>query len=282
MFKKLTYYLKSVRFEETVFSLPFAFVGAILSSRFDLELETILLIILAMFGARTFGMAANRVIDSTIDSLNPRTSSRHLPRGLIHQNELIFIGFVALVCLFFAAWKLNFLSLILSPVAALYLGIYSYSKRFTWLSSLVLGLALAIAPAGGWIAVMGAFSFETLLLCSGVAFWATSFDIIYHTQDREFYIKHGLHSFSQKFGLKGSFIISKVLDSLAIFSFFILGFVMDLSYIYYLGCLLASVGIFLRYHFVTPSDLSKIPIVFMYTNSYFSFIFFIFTLISVM
>ena len=282
MFKKLNNYLKSVRFEETVFSLPFAFVGAILSSPSHLELETILLIILAMVGARTFGMAANRVIDSTIDSLNPRTSSRHLPRGLIHQNELIVIGFVGLVCLFFAAWKLNFLSLILSPVAALYLGIYSYSKRFTWLSSLVLGLALAIAPAGGWIAVMGAFSFETLVLCTGVAFWATAFDIIYHTQDREFYIKHGLHSFAQKFGLKGSFIISKVFDSLAIFSFFILGFIMHLSYIYYLGCLLASVGIFLRYHFVTPSDLSKIPIVFMYTNSYFSFVFFIFTLISVM
>ena len=282
MFIKLSNYLKSVRFEETLFSLPFAFVGAILSRRSYLELETTLLIILAMFGARTFGMAANRVIDSTIDSWNPRTSSRHIPKGLIHPNELILIGCISLVCLFFAAWKLNFLSLILSPVAALYLGIYPYSKRFTWLSSLVLGLALSIAPAGGWIAVTGTFSLEIFLLCSGVAFWATAFDIIYHTQDREFYIKYGLHSFAQRFGLKYSFIISKFFDFLAIFSFFSLGFVMDLPYTYYLGCLLASVGIFLRYYFVAPSDLSKIPVVFMYSNAYFSFVFFIFTLISVM
>ena len=103
MFIKLSNYLKSVRFEETLFSLPFAFVGAILSRRSYLELETTLLIILAMFGARTFGMAANRVIDSTIDSWNPRTSSRHIPKGLIHPNELILIGCIALVCLFFAS-----------------------------------------------------------------------------------------------------------------------------------------------------------------------------------
>ena len=282
MFNKLSNYLQSVRFEETLFSLPFAFVGAILPKSSFPGLETTFLIIVSMVGARTFGMVANRVIDSKIDSLNPRTLNRHLPKGLIHRNELICLGLIGLVCLFFAAWQLNYLSLILSPIAAVYLAIYPFSKRFTWLSSFVLGWALAIAPAGGWIAVTGTFSFETLLLSTGVAFWAIAFDTIYHTQDREFYIKHGLYSFAQKFGLKRSFIISKIFDSVAILSFVSLGVVMGLSNFYYLGCLLASIGILLRYYYVTPSDLSKIPKVFMYTNAYFSFAFLIFIFIAVM
>ncbi|MQG19224.1 MAG: 4-hydroxybenzoate octaprenyltransferase [SAR202 cluster bacterium] len=281
VFNKFIDYLKSIRFEETIFSLPFAFVGAILSRSSFLQFETITLIILAMIGARTFGMSANRVIDLKIDSLNPRTSSRHLPAGLIHPSELVVVGLIGLACLFFASWKLNFLSFILSPIAGFYLAIYPFSKRFTWLSSLILGGALALAPAGGWIGAAGTFSYATVILSTGVVFWATAFDIIYHTQDREFYIKHGLYSFAQKFGLARSFTIAKFFDLIAILSFISLGFVLELSYVYFLGCFISSLGILLRYYFVTPLDLSKIPKVFMFTNGYFSFVFFIFTILTV-
>ena len=214
-------FLRLLKLNETLFALPFAYSGLLLAyeSVDDLELIKIIWITLAMVGARTFGMLMNRVIDKRIDSINPRTKGRDLPSGRVKVVSILLIAFFALLLFMISAFMLNTLAFYLAPIVAVYMLIYSYTKRFTWLSSFFLGGVLAIAPSGAWIGVNDSLGFEPVILSTAVALWATSFDILYHIQDVDFYFENKLYSFSSKFGVGFSVTATKLLDFLSVHGF---------------------------------------------------------------
>ncbi len=175
-----------IKFEHSVFALPFAFVSALLAASGVPELGKVIWIVVAMVGARSGAMGLNRVIDREIDLNNPRTSGREIPRGAISVSAAMALVAVSFVLMVFAAYMLNPLCLKLSPVAIAVLIIYSYTKRFTWMSHFVLGLAISAAPLGAWMAVRGSFDLEIVPLVSAVIFWLAGFDVLYALQDVDF------------------------------------------------------------------------------------------------
>ena len=205
-------YGRMIRFPHSVFALPFALTATLLAAREGgITGGQVFWIVVAMVAARSAAMGFNRLVDHAIDARNPRTATRELPRGVVSRPEVL--GFVILSSAAFvlAAGMLNSLCLALSPVAlAIVLG-YSYTKRFTVLSHLVLGLSLAIAPIGAWIAVRGTLDGPALLMGGGVMFWVAGFDIIYSCQDYEVDRGEGLFSIPARFGIKGALVISAVL-----------------------------------------------------------------------
>ena len=202
---KVSLYFGSIRIWETLFALPFAFIGMILAS--DAVnghgwpgWSIFLWINVAAFGARTLGMAANRLIHAKEDAANPRTVGRHLPAGLLAPREVAVMAGLGLLILFLGASQLNALALFLSPFAAAYVVFYSYAKYFTWLCNFCLGWALAIAPAAAWIGVTGQLAPEALLLSFSVAMWAGGFDIIYACTDYDFDRQYGTRSVPARIG----------------------------------------------------------------------------------
>lgn len=193
MFKKIGIFLQMIKFEHTVFALPFAFMGALLGSVVMFgTLPTwsqIGWIVVAMFGARSAAMGLNRLIDRISDAKNPRTAGRAIPAGLLKIGEVvIFIG-ISFFLLFWAAFKLNPLSAKLLPIAVFLLVIYSFTKRFTWACHLILGLTIALAPLGGWVAVTGSVNWTSMVFYFTIVFWTAGFDVIYSCQDVEFDLK---------------------------------------------------------------------------------------------
>ena len=280
--KRSPQFFSAIRFQETVFALPFAYTGMILAADGLPTFYQFMWITVAMVSARTFGMACNRVVDRHIDARNPRTASRHLPTKRLRVSDLVILSAVALGLFFVASAMLNDLALVLAPVAAVYLALYPFSKRFTWTANLLLGLALAIAPSAAWIGVLGSLDWEPLLLSVSVASWAASFDIIYHTQDYEFYSRDGLHSIAQKFGSVVAFRWAKVLDIIAVGSLLVMGQWMELSFPYYLGCVI-SIGLLVaKYRLVSPTDMSRVTIAFFRINAYISITIFAATLVSIL
>jgi len=202
-----------IKFEHTLFALPFAFLGMMLAAEGWPSWLTVFWIVVAMVGARSAAMGFNRLADRRIDAENPRTASRALPAGLVSPGWVA--GFIAVNCalLLVAAWQLNPLTLAFAPVALVVLLGYSYTKRFTWASHLVLGLALGGAPVGAWIAVRGAFAWTPFLLCAAVLLWVAGFDVLYALQDVDFDRRRGLHSIPARFGVVGSLWISGALHA---------------------------------------------------------------------
>ena len=267
---KAPLFLGAVRFQETIFALPFAYSGMALAADGLPELNDFVWVTVAMVGARTLGMSANRVIDRHIDAGNPRTAMRHLPQGLLGAGEMYALCAVSVLVFFVAAWQLNPLALALAPVAAAYLVAYPYAKRFTWAGSFMLGWALAIAPAGAWIGVTGTIEWEAALLSAAVASWASSFDILYHAEDRDYYTRSGLHSVSQRFGIPAAFRISASLDAIAVGCLVAFGLVMGLAFPFYIGCLAVSALLIYRRRMISPDDLSRMGAAFMRINAYVS------------
>lgn len=213
MIKKLRLIMDFIKIEHTLFALPFAYMGAFLAEGGMIDLRTGILIATAFTGMRTIAMTFNRIIDREIDALNPRTANRHLPAGLITLGEAYTIALLSGVIYFTSAYLINELAFKLSPIPVITAYIYPYLKRYTILSHYVLGLNLAYAPMGGWIAVTNSFDFlgkDSLPFFIGIAviFWVAGFDIIYALQDYEFDRKHGLHSIPARFGIKKAKIIS--------------------------------------------------------------------------
>ena len=203
--------LRMIKFEHTLFALPFAFLGMMLAAEGWPAWRTVGWIVVAMVGARSAAMGFNRLADRHIDAANPRTTGRELPAGKLSPEFVAGFVLVSAALLVFAAWRLNPLALGLSPLAlAIVLG-YSYTKRFTSWSHLVLGLALAGAPMGGWIAVRGELGWPPVVLGSAVILWVAGFDILYALQDLEFDRRHGLHSIPSRFGEDGAHLISAFL-----------------------------------------------------------------------
>ncbi len=280
--RRVPLYLGATRFQESVFALPFAYTGMILAADGLPTWQQFVWITVAMVAARTLGMAANRVIDRHIDAANPRTADRHLPRGRLGAAEMTALALAAAGVFLFAASQLNTLALVLAPVAAAYLVLYPYTKRYTWTTNLMLGWALAIAPAAAWIGVRGSLGGEPVLLSAAVALWAGSFDILYHTQDREFHLSSGLHSVAQRFGVEAAFWWARVLDTAALGSLLGLGLWMDLGPWYFAGVGVAAAILVYKHRMISPADLSRLNVAFFRMNAYVSTTVLLATLIAVL
>lgn len=268
--RKLALFVDAIKFHESIFALPFAYTGMILAADGLPALDKFVWISIAMVGARTVGMAANRIIDRYIDARNPRNASRHLPTGKLSVRDMTLLTLIALAVFVFAAAMLNPLALALSPVAIAYLIFYPYTKRFTWASNLLLGWALAIAPTAAWVGVTGSLAWQPVLLSLGVALWAGSFDILYHTQDYDFQNREGLHSVATRFGIVGAFRFARIMDGLALIALLALGLWMALTWPYYIGLALAAGFLIYKHRLVSPDDLSKLGMAFFRINAYVS------------
>ena len=280
--RKLRYILDAVRIQESLFALPFAYVGMLLAARGLPSLRSFIWVTVAMIGARNAGMAFNRVLDRDLDALNPRTADRHLPRGLLQPWELTALGLVGLALFFGAAAALNPLALTLSPVAALFVVGYSLMKRITWLTHLALGMTLAIAPAGGWIGVTGSLSWVVALLMFIVATFASGFDIFNTCQDVEFDRAHRVYSLPARFGLRSAFWVSRLLHVGTSLGLLILGLWLHLAWPYFAGWAIASGLLVYEHQALSPDDMSKLRFVFLRINALISVTIFASTLAAVL
>jgi len=264
--RRLRLYLDLIRFEHTLFALPFAYGGMLLAAGGWPGLRTFLLVTLAMVGARTMAMALNRLIDWKIDALNPRTQNRHLPKGLVKPWETLFLALVGLLLLTLAGLSLNPLTTRLLPVAVFFLTIYSYTKRFTWLCHYVLGLTIGAAAAGGWIAVTGSFHPTAYWLWAGVGLWIAGFDILYATQDYTFDRAYGVKSIPARFGIPLSLWIARATHLTAWLAFLLAGLSYGAGSLYFLGLLLVGGLLFYEHRLVSPQDLSRVDLAFFQAN----------------
>lgn len=263
---RLKTYLDLVRFEHTLFALPFAYGGMLLAARSWPGWEVFGWITVAMVGARTGAMALNRLFDQRIDAANPRTAGRHLPRGLVKPNEVLILAIVGLLLLTLAALSLNSLTAQLLPVAVFFLVGYSYTKRFTWLCHFWLGLTIGAATAGGWIAVTGAFEPALFALWAGTALWLAGFDILYATQDYRFDRENGIYSIPARFGIPVALRIAQVSHALTFGFFLLTGVLVGAGWVYYLGVLGVGAVLWYEHRLVKPDDLSKVDQAFFQAN----------------
>lgn len=280
VFEKIKVILEMIKFSHTVFALPFAFMGAILSARGIPSPTKIFWILIAMVGARSAAMFLNRLIDWRIDALNPRTKDRAIPKGLVTPVQTVILIIASFVVFFLAAYMLNELCFKLAPIAMGILILYSYTKRFTWLSHFVLGIALSMAPIGAWIAVTGKFELPAFILGLAVVFWLSGFDILYALQDIEFDKKMGLYSIPRFLGIKKSLWLSRGFHLTMIILLLLLYPIMALGKFYLIGIIAASGLLIYEHSLIKEHDLSKINIAFFNANAYVSLCIFIFTLID--
>ena len=269
-----------VKIEHTIFALPFAFLSALLALRGLPRPEQIAWILLAMVGARSAAMAFNRLVDLPFDAKNPRTANRALPRGLVTKGFVVGFIIVSSAALVFAASRLNTLSLALSPVALTIVFFYSFTKRFTWLSHVFLGLALASAPIGVWIALRGTIEASPLILGLAVLLWVSGFDIIYSCQDVDFDGKEPLYSIPKRFGTAAALRISILFHLIMIGILAFLFWKEDLGTISYVG--LSVVGLLFVYEhsLVRPGDLSRANAAFFTVNGWISVLLFMTTMMD--
>ncbi|OLN31605.1 UbiA-like polyprenyltransferase [Desulfosporosinus metallidurans] len=277
---KLRVFFEMIKFEHTLFALPFAYLGAFLAADGVPSVSKLVWITLAMIGARTAAMSLNRLIDRHIDARNPRTAQRALPAGQLRVKEVYFYTVLSFLLLGYSAYKLNYLALMLMPIAVFFLVLYSYTKRFTWACHLALGISLGLAPAGAWIGVTGHWALAPILLGLGVVTWVAGFDVVYACQDVEFDRKEGLHSIPAIFGVQRGLEISSFLHMLAPLFFIAVGVVMSMSWLYYAGVGIAIILLFRQHRIVTADDLSKIGVAFFDLNGYLSILLFVFSILD--
>lgn len=282
---KIRLFLEMIKFEHTIFALPYAYIGMVMASYYTYHTwpswSTVIWVTLAMVGARSAAMGLNRVIDAAIDAKNPRTANREIPRGAIKMAEAWAFIILSFALLGVAAWMLNPLCLELMPIAVFFLVLYPYCKRFTWACHLVLGIADALAPLGGWIAVTGRFDAPALLLGTAVAVWIAAFDIIYACQDVEFDRANRLHSIPSRFGIRGGLWISRCLHIATVVLFALVPLYVDLGIFYWIGVAGVAVLLFIEHRLISPKDMSKIDLAFFTVNSYVASVAFIFTLTDI-
>jgi 4-hydroxybenzoate polyprenyltransferase len=281
MWRRFRLTLEMIKFEHSVFALPFALTGALLAVR-DGSLAGELLwrklawIVVAMVSARSAAMAFNRLIDADIDARNPRTSLRHIPAGLLSSG--FAWGFVTASSLIFifAARQLNTLCFRLAPVALGVIFSYSFTKRFTSFSHLVLGFALGIAPAAAWIAIRGSLDPRILWLTAAVSFWTAGFDIIYSCQDYEFDSDAGLFSLPRRLGISRALHVSRLLHALMLACLLALVYTLQLGPLSLVGIAIVAALLIYEHSLVKPTDLSRVDAAFFTMNGYVSVLFFLF------
>ncbi|ADY73380.1 4-hydroxybenzoate polyprenyltransferase [Desulfurobacterium thermolithotrophum DSM 11699] len=279
MLNRIKNYMEMIKVEHTVFALPFALTSALIAANGFPSLYQTFWIIVALFGARTAAMSLNRLIDAEIDAKNPRTANRHIPRGVVKKTEVLVLAIVGFALMIYGAYKLNSLALKLSPIAVAVLTLYSFTKRFTWLCHIVLGVAIALAPFGAWVAIKGSVSLSAFLLSISVGLWVAGFDIIYALQDVEFDRKEGLYSIPAVLGEKRALFLSKVFHILTLFGLIWVGIIENLGFWYYLGLAISALFM-LREHRIISKDKTKINYAFFNLNGYISLSIFLFTLLN--
>ena len=277
---KVPLYLGAIRVWESLFALPFAYMGMFLAADGWPELSDFIWITVAMAGARTLAMSANRFIHRREDAQNPRTANRHLPRGLLKPWEVVLMAAVSLGVFLFAASQLNPLAFALAPVAAVYVVAYSFAKYYTWACNLFLGWALAIAPIGAWIGVTGTFEWPAVLLAFAVATWAGGFDVVYTCSDYEFDGRYGIHSIPRRFGIPAAFNITRLLHFLSAAALLALGFWLELNFYYFIGWALSASLLVFENTLMKPDELSRLNSPLFKYNSGVSMMHLIFTIVA--
>jgi 4-hydroxybenzoate polyprenyltransferase len=256
---RLTTYLSFVRFSHSVFALPFAFAGALLAARHaPLTWPKIAWILVAMVAARSAAMGFNRLVDARFDALNPRTANREIPRGLMSMREAVAFVATAAAVFVYAAWRLNPICFALSPVALAIVFWYSLAKRYTSWTQLFLGLAMAVAPVGGWLAVGGRGGLEPWLLALAIGAWVGGFDVLYACQDLDFDRAHGLRSIPVRFGVPAALAISRAMHVVTVVCLLALGAVTPVPWFYYAGVGAVAALLVYEQSLVRPTDLSQV------------------------
>ncbi|HKM91981.1 MAG TPA: UbiA-like polyprenyltransferase [Candidatus Acidoferrales bacterium] len=276
---KLRTTLVMIKFEHSVFALPFALTGALLAARYAgpgwPKWRQIAWIVVAMVGARSAAMTMNRIADLEYDRRNPRTAGRPLVTGVLTLRFAWTFTLLASAVLVLAAWQLNRLAFLLSPVALAALFTYSYTKRFTTYSHLVLGFCLGMGPAGAWIAITGGLDWRMLVLCAAVTLWVAGFDVLYALQDVEFDRRAGLHSIPEKFGVPRALAAARAMHAAVVVLLAWLAWSFRLAWPAWAG--VAAVAALLVYEqsLVAPDDLSRLDAAFFTTNGFISILFFL-------
>ena len=274
--EKIRNYGSLVRFSHTVFALPFALASVALAwPSHPVTLRNLLWILIAMVSARSAAMAFNRLVDRRFDAHNPRTENWELPQGTVKVWEAVLLTVMSAAIFVYAAYQINLICFLLSPVALAILFFYSLTKRFTWASHLFLGLALSLAPMGAWLAVAGS-PIDLLELATpfflglAVLFWLAGFDIIYALQDLEFDRKEGLRSIPVRFGIAGALRLSSLFHVCTVIFLAAVGLSAQMGVVYWFGFVIVSIILFWEHRLVTPTDLSRINRAFFNFNAYVS------------
>ena len=278
---KIRIFMEMIKFQHSIFALPFAFLGAFLSEMKVPSLITIFWITLAMIGARSFAMAVNRLIDIEIDRRNPRTAGRALPKGLVSVWNVILFSLISLGLFLLAVYNLAPICRYLWPIVVIPFIIYPYTKRVTWLSHFVLGFCLGLAPVGAWIAVTNTLSIDPFLIGAAVLLWVAGFDIFYAIQDIDFDRQHKLYSIPVRFGIKKSLTLTKLLHICSILILSWLGIRLDLGLFYYMGVFVAGTLLAYENSLIKPDDLSNLNVAFFTMNGVISVVMFFFVAIEV-
>ncbi len=274
--------LRMIKFPHTVFALPFALMGAVLAARGLPAGATLFWILMAMVGARTAAMTFNRLADRRVDAVNPRTAGRELPAGIVTRKQALWLIAASVLLFEWACFRLNTLCLVLSPLALLVILGYSYTKRFTRYSHLVLGLALALAPIGAWVAVKGVIEGPAILLGFAVLCWVAGFDILYALQDMEFDRRVGLHSIPRYWGVRRSLHIARGLHLCTWLLLVVEALVLELGAVYLAGVAIVGGLLFYEHSIIREHDLSRLDVAFFNMNGYISVTIFVFTLLDLL
>ncbi len=278
MLARAAVFLRMIKFSHSVFALPFAFTSALLAAGGIPSWNKIFWITVAMVGGRSAAMGLNRVIDRKVDALNPRTFQREIPAGTIKTAEAVIFIIVSTLIFLYAAYRLNPLCLKLSPLALAVFVLYPYTKRFTWLSHVVLGIAIAGAPVGAWIALRGRVDMEIIPLALSVVFWLAGFDVLYALQDVDFDKKSGLRSIPQRFGIRRSLFLARAFHILTWMLLLVTAVIFNLGIVFHAGLILVGVLLVYEHRLVKEDDLSRLNMAFFNMNGYISLTVFVFTL----
>ncbi len=268
--------LEMIKWEHSIFALPFALIGAMVAAHGLPSLWQLTWIVVAMVAARSAAMAFNRIVDADYDARNPRTRMRALPAGLLSKQFVAAFVVFSCVLFVFAAAQLNRLCLYLSPLALAILLLYSYTKRFTRWSHLVLGFADAIPPAAAWIAVRGSLDWRILPLVAAVTFWVGGFDVLYACPDYQFDCEIGLHSLPRFFGIRNALVIAKAFHVITVLSLLSTGWLFHLGVLAYIGIMVFAALLVYEHSLVSHRDLSRLNAAFFTTNGIVSVLLFLF------
>ena len=288
MLKKIKNTLELVKFSHTIFVLPFA-LSAFLLAFYDkypasfgapLFYYKMIWVIIAMASGRSGAMAFNRIIDRKIDAKNKRTMERTIPKGELTTLYGVIFGVISYMMLIFSAYELNFICFVLSPFVIIFITFYSFTKRFTFFSHMVLGISMALGPLGTWLAVTGSIDYKILILGLAVVFWGSGFDILYAILDYDFDTANGLFSVPAKFGIKNAITVSRILHLLALICLVYIYFIFNLNFLYIIGIILVTC-FFAYEHFLVYKSLNNIDTAFFTMNGYISITFFVFISASV-
>jgi 4-hydroxybenzoate polyprenyltransferase len=276
---KLRVLLEMIKWEHTVFALPFAYAG-MLAAPVPFSIWNLLWITVAMAGARTAAMTLNRIIDAKIDAKNPRTADRAIPKGLVGLKEAWVFTLAAIALLVLATFFLAPITRVLWPLVVLGFVIYPYTKHLTWLCHLALGIANGLAPGAAWVAVTGEIGWTPALVWAGAALWVAGFDVIYALLDRDFDLENRVNSLPARFGVGPALVVSRVWHASSVAFLVAFGVAAGLGVVYYLGVVVVGGLLFYEQSLVRKDDLSKLDVAFFTMNGVISLIFFFFVLLD--